>query len=99
MFSVGFCCPFRVSEIGCPGARDIRLTAADKYLPHVTLDILERHETTKYTPNDFIKDLLVISIDICIPEVKRITYQKPGSMQCAINRKACQSNKSRVLSP
>jgi hypothetical protein len=28
------------------------------------------HETTKYTPNYFIKDLLVISIDICIPEVK-----------------------------
>jgi hypothetical protein len=23
----------RVSEIGCPGARDICLTAADKYLP------------------------------------------------------------------
>jgi hypothetical protein len=60
----------RVSEIGCPGARDIRLTAADKYLSHVgQLDILE-HETTKYTPNDFIKDLLVIAIDIGIPEVK-----------------------------
>jgi hypothetical protein len=46
----------RVSEIGCPGARDICLTAADKYHTSVV------HRA--YTPNDllllFIKDLLVM---------------------------------------
>jgi hypothetical protein len=26
----------RVSEIGCPGARDTCLTAAVKYLPHIS---------------------------------------------------------------
>jgi hypothetical protein len=53
----------RVSEIGCPGAQDICLTAADKYLPHISCPPGE-HETTKYTPTDllllFINDLLVM---------------------------------------
>jgi hypothetical protein len=48
----------RVSEIGCPGARDTCLTAADKYLPQTS--VVHR----AYTPNDllllFIKDLLVM---------------------------------------
>jgi hypothetical protein len=38
----------RVSEIVCPGARDICLTAADKYLPHFSCP------PGIYTPNDLL---------------------------------------------
>jgi hypothetical protein len=60
----------RVSEIGCPGHMPHSCGQVPATCQSSTgqLDISE-HETTKYTPNDFIK-VLVISIDICIPEVK-----------------------------